>query len=67
MGAKPKGTGPGLLVSFRLDADLLARVDAQAERMQAAAPWAKVSRTDAVRWLLLEGLAGVERTPKAKR
>lgn len=62
MGAKPKGAGPGLVVSFRLDAELLRRLDAEAERMKAAAPWAEVGRTDAVRKLLLEGL---ERSEKA--
>lgn len=65
MGAKPKGAGPGQVVSFRLDAELLARVDAEVARMKATAPWADVGRTDAVRKLLGEALDRVERTSKA--
>lgn len=67
MGAKLKGASPGLVVSFRLDAELLARVDAEAERMRLAVPWAKVVRTDAVRKLLCEALDRAESGGKARR
>jgi hypothetical protein len=67
MGAKLKGASPGVVVSFRLDAELLARVDAEVERMRAHAPWANVGRTDAVRKLLCEALERSEKAAKARR
>ncbi len=67
MGAKLKGASPGVVVSFRLDAELLARVDAEAERMRLAVPWAKVVRTDAVRKLLGEALDRAEKGGKARK
>lgn len=67
MGARLKGASPGLVVSFRLDAELLERLDAEVGRMQAAAPWASVGRTDAVRKLLGEALERSERARKGKR
>lgn len=67
MGAKLKGASPGVVVSFRLDAELLARVDAEVERMKVTAPWANVGRTDAVRKLLGEALERSEKAGKARR
>lgn len=44
------------ILSVRLPADLIARVDEYAAQEQASAPGRKCSRTDAVRMLLLRGL-----------
>lgn len=53
---KSKKPGPAQLIAFRLPADLLARVDAYAARLQGQTPWATVTRSDAVRALLTQGL-----------
>lgn len=47
-------------VAFRLSADLLNRLDAKVARMEAATPGLSVSRTDAVRVLLLKSLDAEE-------
>lgn len=74
--AKTKGEAAQQAVAFRLSADLLKRLDAKVARMEAATPGLSVTRTDAVRVLLLKSLdaeeAGlpvvvVERRAPAKR
>lgn len=52
------------VVAFRLDAELLERLQAHAERMSKAMPGVEFSRTDAVRALLLKALDAEERGPK---
>ena len=48
------------LVAFRLENELLKRIDAYAKRIEAETPGIKLARADAVRALLLRGLAQVE-------
>ncbi len=59
------------VVAFRMGADLLKRLDAKVERMTEATPGLNVTRTDAVRVLLLRSLdleeAALQLEPKAKR
>ena len=62
---RPKGAAGGAkATAFRLPEDLLARVDAYAERLKAEAPWSNATRADAVRALLLLALRAVEREQK---
>lgn len=57
---RPKSAGPKTLTAFRLPAELIARIDAYAERLQRDTPWATVTRADAARALLGRGLEAVE-------
>ncbi len=54
------------VVAFRLDAELLERLQAHAERMSKAMPGVQFSRTDAVRALLLKALEA-EESPKDRK
>ncbi len=47
-------------VSFRLPADLVDRIDAHAQRMQANAPGMTVTRADVVRMLLTRAIVEAE-------
>lgn len=47
-------------VAFRLSEQMLARIDTHVRRMEAHNPGLTISRTDAVRVLLLKGLDAVE-------
>ena len=59
---RPKSDRPATQVAFRFDAELLARIDAYAERMGADRPGAlSITRAEAVRELLHLGLDQVER------
>lgn len=51
---------PARVVAFRLEDDLLERLDAHAARMIEAAPGLKVTRTDALRVLLMRTLTEEE-------
>ncbi len=48
------------LVAFRLENELLKRIDAYAKRIESETPGIKLARADAVRALLLRALAQVE-------
>jgi hypothetical protein len=50
-----EGTVP---ITFRLDVELVRALDREAERIGAANPGLKIGRTDALRMLLVEALAG---------
>jgi hypothetical protein len=63
---RPRG-GPQKLAAFRLPPELLARVDAYIPTLQEQAPWAKPTRTDAVRALLAQALDAVERSAAKRR
>src|SRR5713226_10079749 len=52
--------GKTTLVAFRLENELLKRIDAYATRLQDETPGLKLARADAVRLLLLRALAQVE-------
>src|SRR5713226_1714048 len=54
------------LVAFRLENELLKRIDAYAKRLEHETPGLKLARADAVRILLVRGLAEVE-GPEASR
>ena len=60
--AKTKTETAAQVVAFRMNADLLKRLDAKVERMTAATPGLNVTRTDAVRVLLLKSLDQEEAT-----
>lgn len=60
----PKNESP--ILSVRLPADLIARVDDFAAAEQASAKGRKCSRTDAVRMLLLRGLDSLGRCAAVK-
>ena len=49
------------MVAFRLEDELLKRIDAYAKRLEEATPGLKLARVDAVRVLLLKGLEEVEK------
>lgn len=53
--SKAKGSGTQL-VAFRLEPEMLAKVDAFAREMEARVPGLAVTRTDAVRVLLTRAL-----------
>lgn len=46
--------------NFRASAELMARVDAYAERLRQQTPGVSIGRSDAIRALLLIGLSAVE-------
>jgi hypothetical protein len=48
------------LVAFRLDHELLKRIDAFAKRLEEQTPGIKLARADAVRAILLRGLEELE-------
>ncbi len=48
------------LVAFRLDNELLKRIDAYAKRIEEQSPGIKLARADAVRAILLRGLEELE-------
>ena len=52
--------GKTTLVAFRLENELLKRIDAYAKRLEDQTPGLKLARADAVRILLVRGLAEVE-------
>ena len=54
-------------VTFRLDEDLLGRVDAYADQMTRNTPGVQFSRVDAVRFLLTHALDKLEKGPARKR
>ncbi len=58
--------GKTSLVAFRLENELLKRIDAYAKRLEHETPGLKLARADAVRILLVRGLAEVE-GPEASR
>jgi predicted transcriptional regulator len=63
--ARPRKDKIMQAISLRLPDDLLGRVDACAERLQAETPLLEVTRTDALRYLIQLGLADYER-PKGR-
>lgn len=52
-------------LAIRMDEDLVARIDAHMEQMQALMPGVKMTRADAIRALILKAL-GPEEKPKRK-
>lgn len=54
-------------VAFRLDEELLVRVDAYADQMTRDTPGVQFSRVDAVRFLLTHALDELEKGPTRKR
>lgn len=52
-------------ITTRYDLDLLARIDAEVMRLQAASPGVTVDRSDAIRALILRGLSAPVRGPRA--
>lgn len=63
---RPKSTtAPKTLTAFRLPPELIARIDAYAERLQRETPWSMVTRADAARALLGRGLEAVEQEAPA--
>jgi hypothetical protein len=60
MAARKSRREPAQLSAFRLPPELLARVDAYAQRLQEQTPWATVTRSDAVRALLAQALDAVD-------
>jgi hypothetical protein len=65
---RPRSAAPKAVTAFRLPPELLARIDAYAERLRQEAPWADATRADAVRALLTAALdaAGMPRRAKPK-
>jgi hypothetical protein len=62
--------GKTTLVAFRLEEELLKRIDAYAKRLEQATPGLRLARVDAVRVLLLRGLDEVEKgqpTPRRRQ
>ncbi len=57
--------GKTTLVAFRLEEELLKRIDAYAKQLEQATPGLKLARVDAVRVLLLRGLEEVEKAQGA--
>ena len=47
-------------IAMRLPVELLERVDRYAEKLKAETQWATVTRADALRALLVQGLGAVE-------
>lgn len=64
---RTREAGPQKLAAFRLPPELLARVDAYIPTLQEQAPWAKPTRTDAVRALLAIALDSVERPARRSK
>jgi hypothetical protein len=54
--------GKTTLVAFRLENDLLKRIDAYAKRLEEETPGIKLARADAVRAILLRGLEELEQS-----
>src|SRR6266852_9609374 len=54
--------GKTTLVAFRLENELLKRIDGYAKRLEENTPGLKLARVDAVRVLLLRALEEVEKT-----
>ncbi len=52
--------GKTTLVAFRLENELLKRIDVYAKRLEGATPGLKLGRADTVRILLARGLSVVE-------
>ena len=52
----PKKAAKSTLHAFRIPDDLIGRVDAFAETLQAETPWRRITRADAVRALLVHAL-----------
>jgi hypothetical protein len=61
---RPRSANPKALTAFRLPPELLARIDAYAERLRAEAPWSEATRTQAVRALLVYALDRLESEKK---
>jgi len=60
--------GKTTLVAFRLENELLKRIDAYAKQLESEKPGLKLARADAVRVLLLRALAEVEESqPPGKK
>ncbi len=59
--------GKTLQVAFRLEEDLVKRLDRYAKQMEGTMPGFKVTRADAVRMLLLRSLSLVEGEAPKKR
>jgi hypothetical protein len=64
---RPKSAHPQTLTAFRLPPELLARIDAYAERLRAEVPWSNATRADAVRALLTSSLDRLEAEGKGRR
>ncbi len=58
--------GKTTLVAFRLENELLKRIDAYAKRLEDQTPGLKLARADAVRILLVRGLSEVKGGRKAR-
>jgi hypothetical protein len=59
--------GKTSLVAFRLENELIKRIDAYAKSLEEERPGLKVARVDAVRVLLLRALGEIEGTGAAQR
>lgn len=57
---RPKSPNPKTLTAFRLPPDLLARIDAHAERLRVEAPWSNATRANATRALRTYALERLE-------
>lgn len=54
-------------LGLRLEAELLARLDALAARLAAETPGVRFTRSDAARWLLLRALEGLSEEPRPRK
>ena len=63
----PRKNKPAQVVAFRLDAELLGRIDAHAERMSDTTPGVTFTRVDAVRALLTRALDEIEAGEKRRK
>jgi len=59
--------GKTTLVAFRLENELVKRIDAFAKRLEEETPGIRVARTDAVRAILLRGLLELEKDQPKRR
>ena len=64
MSTRKRAAAPPVRLSVRLDAAVLARVDALTTRF--SVPWRKATRSDIVRILIDRGLSVVEKPSKAR-
>ncbi len=64
---RPKSANPQTLTAFRLPPELLARIDAYAERLRAEVPWSNATRADAARALLTYALDRLETEGKGRK
>ena len=62
---RPKSANPQTLTAFRFPPELLARIDAYAERLRAEVPWSNATRADATRALLTYALERLEADGRA--